>query len=711
MTRATRRFLSFATLRFSASLIIVLQSAVKYLAMFLGSLWSEMRTEFSRLRLPHRADGASAFAARGRFTASGFQRALSIVLIVIMISNQALASPAVSQAMANTAKGRALNAAQDLRFWWHSSGWAAYARAAFARQVGNPPPGQIGGERRPSPPKPQEKQSDRDARVTHIEIRPGDVTVGVNEPVVFVAVAYDKDNAPVGGARFTWSGLDEGRQQAASVSPTGLFVSSVEGNFKVTAQALGRQAHVKVKVQGTKLKRDGQPVGIGQSVSTRDLPPAKPKDTSSLPRQERRERLARAHQPGAARFLAASFVSPRTSRAPAAMPAPQMGGGDDIYGWNGNNYWSADDPGRERGDPPGRSETDGAGSNNFELTAPVLALEGRGMDLSLALQFNSRVWHKPAPSSTEITFDIDRDWPAPGWSLGFGKIIGMGSLNSQSKGYMLIEADGTRHGYTGTVIQYPSSQTFTGHTTDSTLIDYYVDGDSVAGGGAPIVGWARFSNGTYIHYSAAGANAIYPAYIEDTNGNMTHISYRNNQGPQIDTITDTLGRVIQFHYDANNLLTAITAPGLNGGTRTLVRLNYREHTWSGANFGFDSSLTTRVRNGTAPIQVIKAIYYPGNSTGYWFGDADSYSSYGMIAKVIEQRGMGFDNAPLTSQGTITQGTITQRMSYNYPLSPSNLTDVPTYTQLRETWAAIHDGAPGIVGGETLTTYAVTTHGF
>jgi len=33
-------------------------------------------------------------------------------------------------------------------------------------------------------------------------------------------------------------------------------------------------------------------------------------------------------------------------------------------------------------------------------------------------------------------------------------------------------------------------------------------------------------------------------------------------------------RVIQFYYDSNNLLTAITAPGFDGSTRTAVRLHY-----------------------------------------------------------------------------------------------------------------------------------------
>ena len=36
-----------------------------------------------------------------------------------------------------------------------------------------------------------------------------------------------------------------------------------------------------------------------------------------------------------------------------------------------------------------------------------------------------------------------------------------------------------------------------------------------------------------------------------------------------------LGRLISFHYDSDNLLTAITAPGLDGATRTVVRFHYK----------------------------------------------------------------------------------------------------------------------------------------
>ena len=83
------------------------------------------------------------------------------------------------------------------------------------------------------------------------------------------------------------------------------------------------------------------------------------------------------------------------------------------------------------------------GNNNFQIVAPIVSLPGRGADLNLNLIYNSLVWNK---SGSEMAYDIDNDWPAPGWQLGFGKMVGMGTA-----GALLVEPDGTRHGFSGTV--------------------------------------------------------------------------------------------------------------------------------------------------------------------------------------------------------------------------------------------------------------------
>ncbi|MEP7077357.1 MAG: hypothetical protein ABI878_16245, partial [Acidobacteriota bacterium] len=140
----------------------------------------------------------------------------------------------------------------------------------------------------------------------------------------------------------------------------------------------------------------------------------------------------------------------------------------DEDGWNNNNWWMADDPGNGTGNPPGTSPDAGAGNGNFQFSAPVVSLPGRGIDIALSLNYNSRVWSK---SGSTMSFDAERGFPAPGWNLGFGKMMFMGV----DGGCMMIDADGTNHGYSGYAAHDPNGNTwasFTGHAADGTFIDY-----------------------------------------------------------------------------------------------------------------------------------------------------------------------------------------------------------------------------------------------
>lgn len=590
-------------------------------------------------------------------TSRNLRRGLSLWLILsILVSS----TPAAAQ----TVTAMASDLSTDLKFWFHRSGWNATLQQA------------VSGQDKPAR-KPQEKQKDRDARVARLEIFPGDVTIQVDERIAFTTVAYDQEGNAVGGVSVKWSCQDDDRKSASRISKRGDFVATIPGKFKVIAETeSGLRAQVKVKVnEGAKRRRNDKPAGT-REVSTRDLPPV----AALQPSKVTVERKS-AHASSSRKAGKSSRAHTSASKAPApaaAMPLP----GD---GWDGTNYWSADDPGNTRGNPPGSAQDDGAGNGNFQIATPVVSLPGRGINLSLGLAYNSRVWNK---AGSQITYDIDRDWPAPGWSLGFGKIVGMGVNN----GSMIIDADGTRHGYTGTVTYGPNQNytDFVGHTTDSTFIDY---SHHTGLGGAMTYAQAKHPNGTTVEYGAQGTGAMYPTRITDANGNYITITYVNNQGPNIQTVTDTLGRVVNFHYDANNLLTAITAPGLSSGTRTLVRLHYRQLSLS---YSF-SGLTPVVRNSTP--WVIDAIYYPGTSTGFWFGDTDSYSSYGMLTKVIEQRAMGFSASSLNDQGTVTQGAMTHQEVYAYQFS--NLTDAPTYTTMTETWTR-----DGVNTDQAVTSYEV-----
>ena len=281
--------------------------------------------------------------------------------------------------------------------------------------------------------------------------------------------------------------------------------------------------------------------------------------------------------------------------------------------------------------------------------------------------------------------------------MGFGKIVGMGTQN----GYMIIEPDGTRRPYICSMTFHAVTQDAVCKTTDGSFIDYKVIGDSPALGGAPQDVRVHYPDGTEVFYGNPANNAVYATLFWDRNGNTIHVSYHDNHGPKIDKVFDTQGRIIQFYYDSNNLPVAITGPGFNGSTRTLMRITYESKDLRilGENYGF-SGLTPKVRNDVVPV--VKAIYYPANNTGYWFGDVDSsYSAYGMLAKVIEQRGMDFSAAPLpldpyqsADPGTITQGQMTRQIVYDYQMVASGLSKEPCYRALDRVLGAYDRGPCG-----------------
>jgi RHS repeat-associated protein len=403
-----------------------------------------------------------------------------------------------------------------------------------------------------------------------------------------------------------------------------------------------------------------------------------------------------------------------------------------VMAWDEKNMGSAFSPENRRGRDPVISRLEvmpglhistrelvdlkiaaAVGSGNFQLTVPLLHLPGRQLDLALDLTYNSRLWHKASDEDgyQTVTYDIDVGWPAPGWSIGFGKLVMVAGLT------MVVDDDGTRH--PSAVVDrkpYPGPSgkglIVNAVTTDGTMLDYwYTQKPNFA------LEWAgvRYPNGTDVTFAVPGRTVIssttglviggelYPTRINDANGNYISITYRNNTGPELESVTDTLGRVVSFHYNSTNLLTAITGPGFDGSTRTLMRLNYKPFAIGAllSKHGFAKTLlpTSSLENEW----LITAIYEPSTATGYWFGDGDSISDYGMIAKVSEQREMGFSGDAVTEQGTITPGLMTRQRVYNYPLRAAYLQDAPAYTTMTENWEAM-DSAP------TVTSYTVRQTG-
>lgn len=136
------------------------------------------------------------------------------------------------------------------------------------------------------------------------------------------------------------------------------------------------------------------------------------------------------------------------------------------------------------------------GSYDYVFTAPVLGLGGRGIGVNLALTYNSRVWNK---ESSGMTFNYGKGWPAPGWTIGFGRLVedydGLGN-------WLLIQPDGTR--------THLELQGGTLTSTDGTFITVdAVDGE------------LRYSDGTRVNYDKINGRWL-PASIRTRNGDLNH---------------------------------------------------------------------------------------------------------------------------------------------------------------------------------------------
>src|ERR1051325_220750 len=140
-------------------------------------------------------------------------RVLSIVIALSLFTSSAPAAPRI---IIDITKESAIS----FTFWFHNSGFARLLQGQG-----------IGFLRR------QEKQADRDARISRLQIFPGDVTISIGERVRFVAVAFDQDDNALGGIQIKWSGQSSLKGGRVRLTPQGEFEGTAPGSFTVTAEA------------------------------------------------------------------------------------------------------------------------------------------------------------------------------------------------------------------------------------------------------------------------------------------------------------------------------------------------------------------------------------------------------------------------------------------------------------------------------------------
>jgi YD repeat-containing protein len=233
-------------------------------------------------------------------------------------------------------------------------------------------------------------------------------------------------------------------------------------------------------------------------------------------------------------------TSPITSAPPATIHANLMCADCDPSGGGGaggsDPYFATarTRPENEVGDPGVT-----LGSRNFNWGLPIVQLPGRsGLDLSIALYYNSLVWTKQGNS---IQYNADHGTPAPGFQIGLPRLQAQ-YLDSDdgTYAYTMITPSGGR-----VELKLVSSGVY--ESSDGTYSQLTFSGST------PIV---KATDGTQYVFGVALSGEYRCTQIKDRNGNYISATYNTSNGHLL-TITDTLGRVISFNYDNDSNLSTI----------------------------------------------------------------------------------------------------------------------------------------------------------
>lgn len=355
---------------------------------------------------------------------------------------------------------------------------------------------------------------------------------------------------------------------------------------------------------------------------------------------------------------------------------------------------------------------------SFRMSIPLVDLPGRGLGINLGLHYDSSLYQLTWNGQNSLVdfTGIYPQAPSLGFQLGFGTLvkhndvlacdnIQLGQCNPPGAEFCpfwnggigverpitFIDQSGARHRVNKGITVDGSDLRYRDESGTPTIT--FPDGTKVFFGNSKVVTFGFFVAGQFPICGGFAAcetrcrlddRVFFPTKIVDRNGNFIQITYLSGGGPRINTITDTLGRVITFRYDntgATGRVQSIVVPGFANGTeREIARFYYtpmvRQH-------DFADQVDT-----TQNITVLTRVVLPGIKAGWFF----KYSSYGQIYYIEKLGGVEVD--PVT--GAITNpGTQLALTEYNYNGTPLNPTvnllfQLPKFTFRRDNWT----GNPG-----------------
>lgn len=398
------------------------------------------------------------------------------------------------------------------------------------------------------------------------------------------------------------------------------------------------------------------------------------------------------------------------------------------------------------GSPPGQVERDSPnpaaaariehrpGISNFNFDVPFGSIPGRGIDASIGMTYNSRIWNKSTVTGTlqnRFVYDVENSSLAPGFSTGYGYLttrkisrqVDMGQGNwqwiSEIVPESVVDPDGTRHyipyAYYSTTaclqwVYIPGTINFHAYcalfrTVDGSNVrikrrtganySWGLSADHPASSFTVV-----YPDGTEAEYStpfeypSTDIGKHYPQKITDRNGNFINITYTPESSGRIDHVTDTLERQIKFYYRYEGAtpkeLVAVTVPGLSQSSELqAIRFYYADIT-----LPLDEIFPgAQVSAPSAPIKVLKYVYFPGTHGGFRY---DYDPNYGMIEKITRLAGMSVSTTATNLTGEVSNdGQMAASTEYTWQAVTD---DVPKYSTRLDDWA-------GNTGSATATVYA------
>lgn len=339
------------------------------------------------------------------------------------------------------------------------------------------------------------------------------------------------------------------------------------------------------------------------------------------------------------------------------MGVPAGGAGVDP---TGNNYASA------RTDP---ANATGGGddplSRNVNFTVPLVSLKGRaGLDLGLALSYNSLVWTRDAATAS-VRFDADDGEPSAGFRMGL-PTIGRRYRNARgADAYLLVTPSGARVELQRTA----GTNVFLASDSSYLQLTEGIFGLSLLG-----------TDGTQMSFVPAGAQFVCTR-VEDRNGNYLTAGY--DGAGRLTSMTDTLGRVVTISYDANGRPLAV-GQDRAGQTHQWATFGYADLT---VNTSFSGVSVNGPANGIV-MSVLKWVSLDDGSRVEFL-----YNSWGQVYR----REYHAPDGRLLSYTEYDLAAPTSAQT-------NNGTDCPRFTQRRDFAKDWNSDAPAV------TTYSVDPSG-